>query len=110
MMSIKVTNNGVTRRIPVDDTSSWTGIIERLSDVFTLDTESPELTYIDRDDDVITLSTITELQEAMNDGVKTFCLSPQVSKTCFHYKPKMYFYLPLCYDIFDIEWSKLFNA
>ena len=83
MSSIKVTNNGVTRRIPVDDTSSWKGIIERLSDVFMLDTESPELTYVDRDNDVITLSTITELQEAINDDIKTFCLSSRVSKIIF---------------------------
>lgn len=91
MTSIKVTNNGVTRKIHVDDTSSWEGIIERLSNAFTLDMESLELTYVDCDNDEITLSTIMELQEAIRDGVKTFCLSSEVSETCFHHNSKTWY-------------------
>jgi PB1 domain len=79
MTSIKVIKKGITRKIHIDDTSSWEGFTERLSNVFSVATESLELTYVDCDNDVIMLSTITELQEAINDGVKTFCLSSQVS-------------------------------
>src|SRR3954467_317986 len=86
MTSIKVTENGITRKIRVEETSSWEEITGRLSAVFLLETESIELTYVDHDNDVITLSTIVELQEAISDGVKTFCLSSEVSKICFHHK------------------------
>jgi len=91
MTSIKVTNNSITRKLHVNNTSSWDGIIEHLSNVFALDMESLELTYVDCDNVVITLSTITELQDAMNDGIKTFCLSSQVSKIIFYHKSKKEF-------------------
>lgn len=88
MVFIKVTNNNTTRKIPIEETSSWGEIVERLSNFFQLGTESPELTYLDREDDQITLSTIAELQEAISDGVKIFNLSSGVSKVCFHHKSK----------------------
>ena len=86
MVSIKVTNNNTTRKIPIEETSSWGEIVERLSNFFSLGTESPELTYLDQENDLITLSTIDELREAISDGVKTFNLSSGVSKACFHRK------------------------
>lgn len=75
MTSIKVTYNNIIRKIRVDDTSSWEGVIERLSNVFSVTANSLELTYVDCDNDIITLSTIAELQEALLDDIKTFCLS-----------------------------------
>src|SRR4051812_3552507 len=100
MTSIKITDNKNTRKILIDDTSSWDGITERLSNVFSLDTKPLVLTYTDQDNDVIMLSTMIELQEAIHDNVLTFCLSSQVSKICFHYKSKKKKNLHSYHDVF----------
>src|SRR4051812_2485413 len=75
MPSIKITDNNVTRKIRIEETSSWDDIVRRIADVFSLTAGSLVLTYTDDDDDVITLSTITELQEAMLEGIKKFDVS-----------------------------------
>src|SRR3982074_2074351 len=75
MSSIKVTKNEVTRKIRVEDASSWEGIARRLAEVFSSDAESLVLTYADDDDDVITLSSVVEPQGAVRDGIKKFDLS-----------------------------------
>ena len=41
---------------------------------FSIEAESLVLTYVDDDDDTITVSTILELQEAVRDGIKRFDL------------------------------------
>jgi hypothetical protein len=75
MSSIKVTKSNVTRKIRVDDTSSWEVVSQRILEVFPSSAESLALTYVDRDNDVITLSTIVELRDALGDGVKKFDLA-----------------------------------
>ena len=85
MISIKVTKDNITRKIRVDDTLSWAEITQRLSNVFSLGAEPLMLTYVDCDNDTITLSTATELQEAIQDGVKTFDLPQSVSRNIILY-------------------------
>ena len=75
MPFIKVTQNEVTRKIPVDDTLSWEDIAQRISEVFPADVGSLTLTYVDCDDDVIMLTTIKELWGALQEGNKKFDLS-----------------------------------
>jgi hypothetical protein len=77
MSSIKVTRDNVTRKIHVEETSSWEDVAQRISEVFKLDAKFLMLTYEDCDNDVITLSTITELWEAIREGVKKFDLSAE---------------------------------
>jgi hypothetical protein len=72
MSSLKVTYSNVTRRIRVDDTLSWEDVTQRILEVFPSDAESLVLTYVDCDGDVITLSTIKELREAVREDVKKF--------------------------------------
>jgi hypothetical protein len=74
MSSIKITKDNVTRKIRVEETSSW-DIVRQTLDVFSSNAGSIVLTYTDYDDDVITLSSIVELQVAMLEGIKKFDVS-----------------------------------
>jgi len=73
MSSIKIIHNNTARRLTVNENTQWNEIAERLSNLFQLHpSASIVLSYIDSDNDTITLSTTTELQEALAQGVTRF--------------------------------------
>src|SRR4051812_27564064 len=80
MPSIKVTRNNVNRRFNVEETSSWEDVARQISKSFESDVTALTLTYVDDDDDVITISTIAELRNAMCDNVERFYLSISVDQ------------------------------
>jgi PB1 domain len=80
MASIKITNNKIIRKIHVDDNTSWEEFTKQLSKFFTLDTENLMLTYMDHDKDMVTLSTMAELQDAIHEDINMFYLSSLVSR------------------------------
>ena len=77
MSSIKVTRGNVTRKIHIEETSSWEDVAQQISEVFKSDAKSLILTYEDCDSDIITLSTIVELWRAIREDVKKFDLSAE---------------------------------
>ena len=76
MTSIKVTYNSHNRRINVDVSTTWNEITDRLSQAFNATiADSIVLEYLDADNDVISLNTSQELQEAIGHGITSFSLS-----------------------------------
>lgn len=73
MSSIKIVYSNTARRLTVNETTQWSEIAERLSSLFQLrPSTSIVLSYIDSDNDTITLNTTAELQEVIAQGVTKF--------------------------------------
>src|SRR2546429_8279922 len=68
MASIKVSYGQTSRKFTIPSNTTWTEFESQLHDLFNIPNETTiSISYIDEDEDVITLSTDSELQQVLSD-------------------------------------------